>query len=231
MKTSNTYYEFHEEEEKRKSNSWLNAIFLFMLLAFAFLMGYIFYVKNEISAANVTTDIEKIVPYIENAVGSVEGYKYFRWSPTKLRSCQSTGCGCWMELAELKFYDQNDDLITWDKISEGAGGCRHNNAVAKAFDGSVNGDMYASGRWAPLDSCTSQPRGCVFAGMEKNNAVEISKYEWIAGSNRNGDPLSWKLEGRRNEISPWVILHTVNDYKGTITSKGRVGPFHINLDS
>merc|ERR1712079_851051 len=104
-------------------------------------------------------------------------YKYFRWIPTELRGCRSTGCGCWLELAEFMMYDALGSLVSWDTMSETAGGCRGDNAAAYAFDGSIDGTtshgLYATGRFTAWPGCESSDRGCAALLMTKDSKVDI----------------------------------------------------------
>jgi len=136
-----------------------------------------------------------------------------------------------VELAEFRMFDMGGSLISWDDISEKAGGCRGDNAASKAFDGSIDGNMYASGRWNPQDVCLTSDRGCVALLMEMESGVAIGSYEWVSGGVRNADPVSWTLEARNDEDEPWVQLNEQINYDETVTSKMTIGPFDIAAGS
>ena len=118
-------------------------------------------------------------------------------------------------------------LITWDGISESAGGCRWNQQAKYAFDGSVDGEMYASGRWNAVPQCETSSRGCASLTMTKTDNVKVSRYEWVTGRDRNGDPISWKLEARNSEEDPWTTLDEQVQYDVPSSTKATIGPFNV----
>merc|ERR1719436_1734509 len=160
-------------------------------------------------------------------------YQNYRWMPTELRGRHrfKSGCGYWVEMAELELYDSNGSLITWDAVGENAGGCRSNQQAKYAFDGSVGGTMYATGRWNPQDVCQSSDRGCAYLEMATAKPVRIAKYQWVTGTVRKSDPISWTLEGRKGKDDPWVVIDVQKNFDVIGVSKSTVGPFLISTST